>query len=1049
MSVTEVAIKRPTLVVVAFTILGILGFISYKSLNYTLLPKFDAPVVTVITTYPGAAAGEVENSVTRKLEDAVSSLENLKNISSTSQEGLSIIQIELSASADANQSLQDAQRKVNAVLSQLPDEVESPTLQKFSTDDVPVIRMGVRGNLEATKLYDLVDDQIRTQLTKVDGVGQVTLTGGRQREIKIGVDPNKLKLYNLSLSQVTQAVNSANLDYPTGRIETDQAQYAIRLAGKFTDINQIRNAALVTSANGTNVVLSDVATVTDGVADATTINRINGRESIGISIQKQTDANAVEISQQVKAILGGIEKQYANIGLKFEITSDSSTYTLASAEGVIFDLEFAVVLVALVMLLFLHSIRNAFIVMVSVPASIISVFVPMYLLGFTLNLMTLMALSLVVGILVDDSIVVLENIYRHLEMGKDRRTASLDGRNEIGFTALAITMVDVVVFLPLVFVQGLIANIIREFSLVVVFSTLMSLAVSFTITPLLASRFAKETDLNGPGLGKRFLKWFEGQFDSLKHGYARLLTWGLHHKRWVFITAIVLLIGSFGLVAGGFIGTTFFPQSDQGEFIVQIEGEPFNSLAETNRICQKIEKQLMSNPLVTKVNSNVGYSSAASGGGLGSTPYHKAEITVTILPKQQRTISIEKFAAQTKAEIMKTPGLNVKSAPLAITGGANAAPIQILLQGNSQQDLEKAAAVVKQIVKSVSGTTDVELGVDDPKPELKVNLDRRQMAQYGVSVANVGATLQTAFSGNTDSKYRIGSRDYDIRVELNKFNRQSKDDVGNLTVPDARGKLIEIRQIADLSLGTGATQLTRYNRVGSLFVNANVVGRPTGTVGTEIDNILKTKQLPGGVTYKLKGDLERQSDAFSSLGIALGLAITFVYLLMVALYNSYFRPFVVLFSIPMAIIGAFLALALAEQAISFFVMLGMIMLIGLVAKNAILLVDFANAQKEEGKNTIDALVEAGRERIRPILMTTIAMAIGLLPMALATGDGSESKNGLAWVIIGGLISSLLLTLVLVPTVYLTFENIFNATRRVYGRLTGKKENPVSAKPAKV
>jgi HAE1 family hydrophobic/amphiphilic exporter-1 len=1049
MSVTEIAIKRPTLVVVAFTVLGLLGIISYKGLNYTLLPKFDASVVTILTTYPGAAAGEVENSVTRKLEDAVSSIENLKNISSTSQEGLSTIQVELNASADPNQALEDAQRKINAVLSQLPDEVDSPTLLKFSTDDLPVLRMGVRANLEPTKLYDLVDDQIRTQLTKVDGVGQVTLTGGREREIRIGIDPNKLKNFNLSVAQVSQAINSANLDYPTGKIETDRAQYAIRLSGKFTNIDQIRNAALKTSPDGTKILLSDVASVTDGVADATTINRINGRESVGVTIQKQTDANAVEISQRVRAILGNIEKQYANVGLKFEITSDSSTYTLASAEGVIFDLEFAVVLVALVMLLFLHSLRNAFIVMVSVPASIISVFVPMYLLGFTLNLMTLMALSLVVGILVDDSIVVLENIYRHLEMGKNRRQASLDGRNEIGFTAVAITMVDVVVFLPLVFVQGLIANIIREFSLVVVFSTLMSLIVSFTITPLLASRFAKETDLNGPGLGKRFLAAFERQFDSLKNGYARLLQWGLFHKRWVYLAAIVLFIGSIGLVAGGFIGTTFFPQSDQGEFIIQVEGEPFNSLAETNRICQNIEKELMSTKYVTKVNSNVGYSSSSQGGGLGSTPYHKAEITVTIVPKDQRPVSIEQFAAEQKAKIMKIPGLNVKSAPVGITGGANATPIQILLQGNSQQELERSAAIVRKVVASVSGTTDVELSVDDPKPELKVNLDRRKMAQYGVSVASVGATLQTAFSGNTDSKYRVGNRDYDIRVELNQFNRQSKDDVGNLTVPDAQGNLIEVSQLADLTLGTGATQLSRYNRVGSLSVNANVVGRPVGTVGTEIDAILKKTELPGGVTYALKGDLERQADAFGSLGIALGLAITFVYLLMVALYNSYFRPFVVLFSIPMAVIGAFLALALARESISFFVMLGMIMLIGLVAKNAILLVDFANAQKEEGKSTVEALIEAGRERIRPILMTTIAMAIGLLPMALATGDGSESKNGLAWVIIGGLISSLLLTLVLVPTVYLTFENGFNAASRAWNRISGKKSKPVTRESAEV
>jgi Cation/multidrug efflux pump len=1035
-SITSIAIKRPTLVIVFFTVLGLLGGFSYLQLKYDLLPKMTVPVVTVTTQYPGASAAAVENSVTKKIEDAVSSLENVKDIQSTSMEGVSVVSITLQTTADANLALQDAQRKVNANLSTLPSGAKTPTLNKFSLDDIPIIRLAVESRLSAKDLYRLVDDQIKPLILKLNGVGQVDLIGGVDREIKINIDKEKIQSYKLNISQVYQAINDANIELPTGKIEGDTKQYTLRLAGKAESLDDIRNIAVMTTSTGGVIKLDDIADVVDGSSIPTNINRINGKVAIGLEVRKQSDANSVDVSKLVRTQLTAIEKMYAAQGIKFDIASDNSEYTLQSVHSVMEDLVFAIILVSIVMFLFLHSYRNSLIVLISIPTSIISVFAAMYIFNFSLNLMTLMALSLVIGILVDDSIVVLENIDRHLHKGKSKWQASLDGRSEIGFTAVAITLVDIVVFVPLSMVTGLIGGLLKEFSLVIVFSTLMSLIVSFTITPLLASRFAKIEHFTKEHFLGRLALGFEKIFQQIVQNYVKTLKWSLDHRKLVFFTATVLFISSCALVGTGFIGAEFATEGDRGEFTVKIEGEPQNTLYQTNMLTQKVEKILYNKPEVLRVFTNVGYTS--SGSGTGANEQNKSEITVTIVPKEKRTQSIQEYASEIKTELLQIPGIKVTVTPTSIIGGANDAPIQVLLRGPEVNKLFVVADSVMQVMKTINGTSDIKLSIDKSKPELQITMDRTKMTMLGLTVNDVANTLRLSFAGNNDLKFSDVGKDYDILVQFDAADRQKIDDIKRLTFQNKTGQSIQFSDFASIQQSLGPNKLQRFDRISSITINASVVGRPVGTVGQEIKDAVSKKIHPGNITIDYKGQLEQQADAFGSLFLVIGAALIFVYLVMVALYNSFLYPFVVLFSIPVAIIGSLFALALAGKSLSIFSMIGFIMLMGLVAKNAILIVDFTNQLRKNGLSVFDALVEAGKERLRPILMTTFAMVFGMMPIALSSGASSESKNGLAWVIIGGLISSLLLTLVLVPSVYASMEKYKQKFQR---RLSKKVEEP--------
>ncbi|GGB77289.1 efflux RND transporter permease subunit [Dyadobacter sediminis] len=1027
MSVTEVAVKRPLLILTVFIVLILFGALSYKELSYNLLPKFEANVISVATTYPGASADEVETNVTKRVEDALSSLEGLDRMTSTSQESASIIVIQLKNGVNTTLAQQDAQRKVEQILNDLPDEAERPIINKFSTDEIPVLRMGVTANLAPTALYDLIDDNIKPQLSNVSGVGQVNVIGGSEREIQVNVNQDKLRAYGISITQVSQAIAAANTSYPAGSVETREQQFSIRFDASVETMARLRNLIVARKTNGSEVQLKDVAEVVDATVKPTAINHINAQPSIGMQIQKQSDANAVSVSELTRTRIAELEKQYSNINLKFNIANDQSVYTLASADAVVFDMMLAIVIVSIVMLLFLHSFRSAMFVLVALPSSMIPTFALMYLMGFSLNLMTLMALSLVVGILVDDSIVVLENINRHLEMGKDKRRAALEGRSEIGFTALAITLVDVVVFVPLAMTGGLIGNILREFALVVVFSTLMSLIVSFTLTPLLASRFGKVEILSRNSLWGRLNLGFENIITRITNWYGRVLESSLHHKRWVFIAVLAMLFGAIALVPAGFIGAAFMPQADQGEMAINVELAPTASIYQTNAVAQRAEEIIMKHPEVVNVFSNVGYTSS---GIATSSNANVADINVKIIDKKERTISTDDFGQMLKKEVGQIPGVKVTVSPVGLVGNSQA-PIQIAVKGTNLKDIRKTAETVMNVVKSVPGTQDVKYSVKDPKPEVSVNLDREKMAQLGINAAEVGGALQNAFRGNDQSKFKQNGNEYDILISLDQFDRTSANDISRLTFVNSQGRTFELSQFASIQEQIGESVLERVDRLSSVTVNAQVVGRPVGTVGADIQTKMGQQKLPTGVSIQYLGQLQQQSDAFGSLGLALLIAIVLVYFIMVALYESIIYPFVVLFSIPVALIGAFLALALTMESLTVFSIVGMIMLLGLVAKNAILIVDFTNQLKAEGKDVVHALIEAGKERLRPILMTTLAMILGMLPIALASGAGAETKNGMAWVIIGGLTSSMLLTLLVVPSTYLVID-------RLKARFTRKK-----------
>jgi multidrug efflux pump subunit AcrB len=683
------------------------------------------------------------------------------------------------------------------------------------------------------------------------------------------------------------------------------------------------------------------------------------------------------------------------------------------------------------MLFFLHSLRNAAITMMAIPLSLIATFIGLYMMGYTLNLMSLLGLSLVVGILVDDAIVVIENIHRHMEMGKNKVRAAYDGAKEIGFTVSAITLVIVVVFLPIALSTGLVANILAQFCVTVMISTLLSFLVSFTVVPWLYSRFGRLEHISSSSFFGRIILGFERGLSKFTHWVSGILKWSLAgrlNKVLTLVIAIALFIASIVLVAKGYIGSDFFPGNDKGEFLVQLELEKDASLETTNGYTQRAENYIANKAEVSRMITTVGQSSE---GGLSSASgsRYKSEIHVVLDQDLVGKINSKVYSAQLKRELEEElVGAKVRVVNMGLMG-AEQAPIKLTVIGSSLEDAREFAEQAMLILeKDIPGSSQVKLSSEDGNPEINVKVDREKMTSLGLNVATVGMTMQTAFSGNTDNKFRAGDNEYDINIQFDDKGRTGIDDVRTLKFINSKGVPITLEQFADVAYSSGPTLLERRDKTPAVSVQGQVIGRPAGTVAMEWEEKFQELQRKPGVSYVWGGNMENQAEGFGTLGVALITSILLVYLVMVALYDNFVTPFVVLFSIPLSFIGALLLLALTNQTLNIFTILGIIMLIGLVAKNAILLVDFANHRKEAGDNTHDALVAANHARLRPILMTTIAMVFGMIPIAFATGGIADTNRGLAIVIIGGLLSSLFLTLVVVPVVY----SIFDSLKRRFG-----------------
>ena len=1024
MNLPEISIKRPSIILVLFIILTLGGIFSYSLLGYELIPKMETNTITVQTVYPGASPSEVENTVTKKIENAVSSMENVKKIEAKSFESLSLVVITLNTGADVNYLMTDAQRKINAIVSQLPDDAKTPSLNKFSLDDVPIMNLSVTSKMSEKELYDLLDKKIQPIFSRVNGVAQVTMVGGQEKEIQVNIHPEKLEGYGLSIAQVQQVIAASNLDFPTGNAKTREKQTIIRLMGKIGSVEEMRRLP-ITTPSGMIIRLGDIADIQDGEKDVEKIARINQKNTILLQVTKQSDANAVEVSEAIKKTIKTVEKDYEKQGIKIEVANDTTDYTLNAANNVIFDLFLAIALVGFIMLFFLHSLRNAVITMVAIPLSLIATFIGLYFMGYTLNLMSLLGLSLVVGILVDDAIVVIENIHRHMEMGKNKVRAAYDGASEIGFTVTAITLVIVVVFLPIAMATGLVADILVQFCVTVMISTMLSLLVSFTIVPWLFSRVGKLEHINENSFFGKMIFGFENMLNNFTQSIGNLLKWALQSVKTKLITLgvvlVLFLVSTIGLFSMGYIGVDFFPKSDKGEFLVQFELEKDASIEKTNKLTQQAEQYISGIPDVEKIITTVG----KADDGMASTSGTKYKSQIQVFLKKDGSVkeSSDIYSAKLKRELeKKIIGAKIKIVQMGLIG-AEQSPINLTVTATDLKDaLEFAKQAAKQLEK-IPGASEVKLSSEDGNPEINVKVDREKMTSLGLNIASVGKTMQIAFSGNTDSKYRAGEYEYDINIRYDEIGRSSIDNVKNLKFVSATGQVVRLEQFADISYGSGPSLLERRDKTPSVSVQAKAIGRPTGTITTEWQEQFSKLERKAGVEYRWGGNKENQQEGFGTLGLALLAAIVLMYLVMVALYDSFATPFIVIFSVPLSFIGALLLMALTNQTLNVFTILGIIMLIGLVAKNAIMLVDFTNNRKAVGDSTFDALVAANQARLRPILMTTIAMVAGMIPIAIASGDGADMNRGVAIVIIGGLMSSLFLTLIVIPVVYSIFDSL--------------------------
>jgi len=871
-------------------------------------------------------------------------------------------------------------------------------------------------NLSSTEFYQKMKDDYLPQIQQIKGVAEITVLGGEEREIQVKINQDKLKLYRISMIQVVEAINKSGLDLPAGKVQTDKESNSVRLTGKFTSLEDIKNVQVAMPVLGSPVYVKDVAVVMDGIKETTSISRYNGKNGIGLMLKKQGDANAVDVSILVREKFKSIEEQNASAGVAFIIADDSTDNTIAAVNSVVYDLILAVILVSLVMLLFLRSFRNSFIVIVAIPTSLVTAFAVMWLLGYTLNLMTLLAMSLIIGILVDDAVVVLENIQKHLDRGKDKRTAALDGRMEIGFAALSITLVDVVVFLPILFLQVFVADMLKQFSVVVVTSTLTSLMVSFTLTPWLVSRIGKKEDLQPTNFFNRFLLWFEHQLENFTNGYGRQLEWVLSHKLIFTSFVFLLFVMTLGIMKQGIIGKELISTGDQGKFRMALEFDKSTSIHQNNVIAQKIETYIIEQPEVATVFSNVGGPSTGIGSlGVGSA--NKTEFTIQLKPKKElKNLPTEAFMKKLREELKtQFTGINYSMAALGLI--PRSAPIEITLSGSNSNQVLQSGNNLKAMIENIPGADNVRLSVEAGNPEYKIIPDKDKMQRLGLTTAYLGMNLRTAFTGNDDATLTENGTEYPVRIWLDEFSRQNFEDVQQLSIINPMGLPVEVSQFAIVEQGNSPSLLERKDRQPAITLTSDALGRPSGTVADDVVAYLKENPLPNGIQMTWGSDIKRQNDSFGALGSVLLISFLLIYLIMVALYDHFIYPLVVLLSIPVAGIGAFFALNLSLSNLSLFALLGLIMLMGLVVKNAILIVDFTNQLKAEGKFFKEALIIAGKGRMRPILMTTLSMIVGMLPIALAKGTAAEWKNGLAWVIIGGLLSSLILTVFLIPMVY--------------------------------
>ncbi len=1029
MGLTRIAVSRPLAILMFILGLVIMGVVSFGLLKVDRMPAISMPFVNVNVSWSGAAPEDVETSIVRPLEQAVSGISGVDTIESTSSEGRGNVSITFVDGWDANQGAVDVERKVASILGRLPSDASTPTVNKADPNSFPIMNVSLTGQLPLDELYNMATDVVQPRLQSIPGVADVSISGGLVREVRVRVDYTRLTAYGISPSTITSAISRENINTPGGAINQGRTQLNLRTRGQFQSADELADLIVATTSAGP-IHLRDVATVTEANKDPNSYQRLNGQESVGISITKSSEANSLTVADTLRATIASLQNTMP-AGTQLVISNDSSRFTRSALDSIERDLVIAIVLCGAVLLLFLHAWRNTLIVILAIPTSLITTFLVMYATGMTLNTISMMALALTIGILVDDSIVVLENIHRHLHMGDKPKDAALKGRSEIGLAAMAITLTDVVVYLPVAFMSGTIGKMFREYGLTIASATLISLFISFTLTPMLASRWMKS---NGEEHGSRwnpvawFPGWWERNYGRVAAGYGRLLGLALRARPLVVLIAATAFAGSLSLIPLHVLGVEYMPSEDDNQVNVSISLPPGAGLDAYNSATKQVEGMLTQQvPEIQNMFTTV--RSGGGGGGFGGGG--GANMSMQLVDKSQRQRSIFDIMNQIRRMGTGIPDATVRasaSGSMGFGGGGGGGGLRIDVMGSDYPTLQKLIPQISKVVRGVPGVTDVR----DPdlvgQPEIRAVLDRRRMAELGVTGQQVATTLRTMISGTVaDQLQPEGADSEDITVVAADTDRLDLARLQSMPIITSSGTAVTLGQVAQLVRSSSPLSITHTARQRVLTINATVDGsRPLGDIATDMRTALRAFPMPIGYSTVVGGSVRQMDAATGALTSALTLSVILIYMLLVALFESWLYPLAIMLALPVSLIGAFGGLVLTGNTLNVFSMIGMIMLMGLVAKNAILLVDYTNTLRSRGMERKEALMESGRTRLRPILMTTSTIICAMIPLALKLEPGAESRSPMAVVVIGGVISSTLLTLVLVPTVYSYFDDLQQA-----------------------
>ena len=1032
MNLARGSVLRPVAVTMRIAALVLMGAVCLTRLPVDLLPSVSIPTVSVVTQWPNVSPEEIETQISRPVEEAVSAAPNVYTVQSTSDEGVSTVRVQFQWGTDVGQAAIDVLQVVERARRSFPNDptLQSPIVYKFDPSQMPIMTYAISGEDDPVKLRTILDNEVAPIIESANGVASATVTGGNTRSILVDADPDKLRAYHVSLNQLSNRISQENQNSPAGIAKQSKTEYLIRSLGWFNNVKEIGQVPIST-VNGRVITVNDVAKVTDSQQEPRLFTRLDGKPAAGLIISKQSASNTIDTANAVKAKVAEALKRYPD--LKFSLAYDQSQFIENSITDLKMNAVIGGVLAVLILLFFLRNVRSTLVVALSIPISIISTFALLYVCGFTLNTMSLGGLALATGLIADDAVVVLENIYRHFERDKVRPAeAAISGANEIMSAVFASTVTVIVVFLPLLLIKGQAGQMFTQFALVVIFSIGISLLDAATVVPMLASRFVTEEHPDDhPGMVARMFARFGQWFDALDNSYRNGLKWAIHHRMLVIVSALAVTAASFLLLP--FIGSETLPQTDSGNISINIKLASGTALADTDKYIRQVEDIVMSNPNVETVFSSAGSGLSLRGTGAALNGNQGA---LTVRLKDKRTQTSPEVVRDLQKKLGRVPGgrvsvSNVDVVSRILSGGNN--NVEVDIYGPELDKLESLGRETVAQLRGIPGLANVDVNLQDPTPEMQWKIDRTKAVDLGVTFEDVANTINAATNGATSSYYQEGGYQYPIIVEVAPDNRRAASQILTLpvfpSVSSAAGNTVLLEQVAHPTFALGPAEVTRQDRQRYIAVTGEPQGRSAGDLQKDIQKILDQNKLPAGYHWGWGYQQQQQAQQFGGMGVAIALAIALIYMLLAAQFESFVHPLTILCSVPVSSVGVLLALFLTGRSFGLTALIGMLMLVGIVVKNGILLVDYTNLLRRQGMNRDEAIQAAGPTRLRPILMTSCAAILGMMPIALAIGKGSETNAPMATVVIGGLLTSTVLTLFVVPIVYTLFDDLGRRFRK--------------------